>query len=57
MKINQTTLRKQALERQAHRAPEKIADAACTFLMLAAALYFFGHILAAWMRGSFEVIR
>lgn len=37
--------------------PEKVADALCTVLMVLGAAYFLGHILAAWLRGSFEVTR
>ena len=37
--------------------PEKLADIACTVLLIAACLYFSSHVLAAWLCGSFEVTR
>jgi len=37
--------------------PEKLADAIFTVLMVLGSAYFLGHILAAWLRGSFEVTR
>jgi hypothetical protein len=36
---------------------ERLADAICTVCMVSAALYFLSHVLAAWMRGGFEVIK
>jgi hypothetical protein len=36
---------------------ERLADALCTVGVTSAAFYFALHILAAWLRGSFEVIR
>jgi hypothetical protein len=36
---------------------EKLADMVCTVLIIAASVYFFAHIAAAWLRGSFEVSR
>jgi hypothetical protein len=36
---------------------ERAANRICTALLIFAVLYFVGHILAAWLRGSFEVVR
>ncbi len=36
---------------------EKLADVICGILMVLGSLYFFGHVAAAWLRGSFEVSR
>lgn len=36
---------------------ERAADFFCTLVIIAAVVYFGLHILAAWQRGSFEVIR
>lgn len=36
---------------------ERIADICCAFFIVFAVLYFCGHIFAAWLRGSFEVLR
>lgn len=30
-----------------------IANAVCTAVLVFAVIYFFGHIVAAWLRGSF----
>jgi hypothetical protein len=39
------------------RSAEKRINRACTVALILSALYLAGHILAAWLRGSFEVTR
>lgn len=35
---------------------ERSANVAATVLMVLGTLYFLGHVLAAWLRGSFEAV-
>ncbi len=36
---------------------EKMADVLCTLALIGASLYFFGHLLFAWLDGRFEVLK
>jgi len=35
---------------------ERIAEAVATLVLIGGALYFFGHAIAAWLRGSFQAV-
>jgi hypothetical protein len=36
--------------------PERIAEAFATSVMIAFVFYIFGHVVAAWLRGTFEMV-
>lgn len=36
--------------------PERLAEVVFGFAMVGGAVYLFGHIVAAWLRGSFAAV-
>jgi hypothetical protein len=42
---------------EAYRELRRQIETAATVVMTFTAIYILGHVIAAWLRGSFEVIR
>lgn len=36
--------------------PEKLAEVVFGFVMVGGTIYFAGHVIAAWLRGSFAAV-